>query len=128
MQNKSHSPAHLKDFTVDVLKNLQAGDVFDRLENTSDAIVTNEMAYFSLNALSKKLGHLHLVVTDGNGRLPIRCEEDLHSALEKLPSSGFDKLRVVAQSAVPQRFLGYLEYGDLLRIYDEEMARVERLE
>ncbi len=128
LQNKFHSPAHLKDFTVDVLKNLQVGDVFDRLENTSDAIVTNEMAYFSLNALSKKLGHLHLVVTDGNGRLPIRCEEDLHSALEKLLSSGFDKLRVVAQSAVPQRFLGYLEYGDLLRIYDEEMARVERLE
>lgn len=77
MQNKSHSPAHLKDFTVDVLKNLQAGDVFDRLENTSDAIVTNEMAYFSLNALSKKLGHRHLVVTEGNGRLHgmIRLDE-----------------------------------------------------
>jgi len=40
----------------------------------------------------------------------------------------FDKLPVVAQSAAPQRFLGYLEYGDLLRIYDEEMARVERQE
>ncbi|MFP6589120.1 MAG: chloride channel protein [Candidatus Latescibacterota bacterium] len=44
MQNKFHSPAHLKDFTVDVLKNLQVGDVFDRLEDTSDAIVTNERA------------------------------------------------------------------------------------
>ena len=97
------------------------GDVFDRLENTSDAIVTNEMAYFSLYALSKKLGHLHFVVTDAEGGLrgmirldeldlpaddvlrtliliedmlveevePIRCEEDLHSALEKMLSSGF---------------------------------------
>lgn len=37
---------------------------------------------------------------------PIRREEDLHSALEKLLSSGFDKLR----------------------IYEEEMAWVERLE
>ena len=34
----------------------------------------------------------------------------------------------VIQRVAPQRFLGYLEYGDLLRIYDEEMARAERLE
>ena len=41
-----------------------------------------------------------------------------------LLGSGFG----VIQRVAPQRFLGYLEYGDLLRIYDEEMARVERLE
>ena len=160
VQNKFHSPAHLKDFTIDVLKNLRVGDVFDRPENTSDAIVTNEMAYFSLNALSRKLGHLHFVVTDAEGGLrgmirldeldlpdddvlrtliliedmlveevePIRTDEDLHTALGKLLSSGFDKLPVVAGSAALQRFLGYLEYSDLLRLYDEEMSRVERLE
>lgn len=160
VQNKFHSPAHLKDFTVDVLRNIRVGEVFDRLENTSAAIVSNEVAYFSLNALSRRLGHLHFVVTDGNGRLrgmirldeldlpedealrslilvddmqveqvePIRDDEDLHTALEKLLSSGFDKLPVVAGIDAAQRFLGYLEYSDLLRLYDEEMARVDRME
>jgi CIC family chloride channel protein len=160
VQNKFHSPAHLKDFTVDVLRNLRLGDVFERLQNTSAAIVTNEMAYFSLNALSKRLGHLHFVVTDGDGQLrgmirldalelpedevlrslilvedmlveevePIRTEEDLHVALEKLLSSGFDKLPVVAGDGADARFLGYLEYSDLLRLYDEETALLDRAE
>ena len=165
VQNKFHSPAHLKDFTVDVLKNLRVDDVFERLTHTSDAIVTNEMAYFSLHALSKRLGHLHFVVTDGDGRLrgmirlddldlpeddavrnlilvedmlvetvePIRAGDDLHVALEKLLSSGFDKLPMVAAAtgdenaaAAEGRFLGYMEYSDLLRVYDEEMARLDR--
>lgn len=157
VQNKFHSPAHLKDFTVDVLKNVHVGDVFERLENTSQAIVSNEMAYFSLNALSRRLGHLHFVVTDSAGGLrgmirlddlelpedevlrhlilvedmlvetvePIDVTDDLHVALEKLLSSGFDKLPVVDAE---DRLLGYLEYGDLLRLYDEETARHERHE
>ncbi len=160
VQNKFHSPAHLKDFTVDVLKNLRVGDVYERLESTSDAVVTNEMAYFSLNALSKRLGHLHFVVTDTDGQLrgmirldelelpddealrsliliedmlveeaaPILVDDDLHTALEKLLSSGFDKLPVVAGTDATQRFLGHLEYSDLLRLYDEEMARVDRMD
>jgi CIC family chloride channel protein len=158
VQNKLHSPAHLKDFTVDVLQNLRVKDVFDRLQSSSEAIVSNEMPYFSLNARSRRLGHLHFVVTDADGRLrgmirlddldlpedetvrnliliedmlvesvqPIGSEDDLHVALEKLLSSGFDKLPIVAPGETG-RFLGYLEYSDLLRIYDEEMARVDRL-
>ena len=69
VQNKFHSPAHIKHLTVDVLHNLQVRDVFPRLKNTSEAIVSNRLSYFSLSALSKKLGHLHFVVTDDNGGL-----------------------------------------------------------
>ena len=69
VQNKFHSPAHIKDLTVNVLHNLQVREVFPRLKNTSEAIVSNRLSYFSLSALSKKLGHLHFVVTDDSGGL-----------------------------------------------------------
>jgi CIC family chloride channel protein len=160
VQNKFHSPAHLKDFTVDVLKNLRVGEVYERLENTQAAIVTNETAFFSLNALSRKLGHLHFVVTDTDGQLrgmirlddldlpdddvlrrlilvedmlvesveAVRTDDDLHTALEKLLSSGFDKLPVLDGFDEDERMLGCLEYSDVLRLYDEETARLERLD
>ena len=76
VQNKFHSPAHLKHFTMDVLQNLRVPDVLPRLHNTSEAVVHNEMPYFSLNALSKKIGHLHFVVLDGEERLILR-EDDV---------------------------------------------------
>ena len=69
VQNKFHSPAHIKDLTVDVLHNLQVREVFPRLKNTSEAIVSNRLSYFSLSSLSKKLGHVHFVVTDDSGGL-----------------------------------------------------------
>ncbi len=69
VQNKFYSPAHIKDLTVDVLHNLQVRELFPRLENTSEAIVSNRLSYFSLSTLSKKLGHLHFVVTDAAGGL-----------------------------------------------------------
>ena len=55
--------------------------------------------------------------------------EDLHQALQKLLDSGFDKLPAVQRAHGEQESgrLGYLMYIDLLRLYDEEMARVERV-
>ena len=64
VQNKFHSPAHVKDLTVNVLKRLRVTDVFARLDNTSEALVSNILPYFSLAALSKKMGHVHFVVVD----------------------------------------------------------------
>ena len=55
VQNNFHSPSHMKDLTVNVLQNL--------MENTSEAIVSNKLSYFSLSALSKKLGHLSSSLT-----------------------------------------------------------------
>ena len=69
VQNKFHSPAHLRDVTVDVLKNLRVGEVFARLEHSSGAVVGNDMSYFALLDASRKTGHLHFVVVDGAGEL-----------------------------------------------------------
>jgi len=69
VQNKFHSPSHMKDLTVNVLQNLRVGEVLPLLQNTSEAIVSNTLSYFSLSALSKKLGHLHFVVVDSEGHL-----------------------------------------------------------
>ncbi len=140
----------------------------DRVRSAGDAIVTNDMAYFSLLALSKRLGHLHFIVVDGEGhyRSMLRLDEvelpaddpilrnlilvedmatesvdvitdtdDLHQALEKLLDSGFDKLpvlRTVAAEGVggdeQGELIGYLRNSDLLRIYDEEIARLNATE
>jgi hypothetical protein len=61
---------------------------------------------------------------------PVYTSDDLHQALQKLLDSGFDKLPVVQRAHGKQEsgLLGYLMYSDLLRLYDEEMARVERVE
>ena len=160
VRNKFHSPAHLKDFTVDVLENLRVSEVFPRLENTSEAIVTNTMSYFSLRDFSKKTGDLHFVVVDGDNQLrgmiraddldlpedeflknliliedllvetvePIEDGDDLHQALDKLMSSGFDKLPVVRREDPEEEFLGYMMYQDLLRIYHEEIERLAEQE
>ena len=69
VQNKFHSPSHMKDLTVNVLQNLKVREILPRLQNTSEAIVSNELSYFSLSTLSKKLGHLHFVVVDTDGQL-----------------------------------------------------------
>jgi len=162
VQNRFHSPAHLKDLTVDILENLRVSEALERLDGSKEAMVSNETPYFSLNALARRLGHLHFVVTDAEGNLrgmirlddldlpddealrnliliedmlveevePIYSSEDLHQALQKLLASGFDKLPVVQRAHDEQDsgLLGYLMYSDLLRLYDEEMARVERME
>lgn len=162
VQNRFHSPAHLKDFTVDVLENVLVTDAMARLELTTEAMVSNETPYFTLSALARRLGHLHFVVTDGDGNLrgmirldeldlpedetlrhliliedmlveevePIYTSDDLHQALQKLLASGFDKLPVVqrAHGDEDSGLHGYLMYSDLLRLYDEEMARVDKAE
>jgi CIC family chloride channel protein len=161
VQNKFHSPAHIKDLTVNVLKGLLVRDVFSRLKSTSEAIVRNDLLYFSLNALSKKLGHFHFVVTDDEERLrgmisledldlpendflrnlvlvedmvvddvrSIEDGEDLHEALQKLLDSDYDKLPVVRrEEGGEQVFLGYMMYQDLMRVYYEEVQRLEAQE
>ena len=158
VQNKFHSPAHIKDLTVDVLHNLQVREVFPRLKNTSEAIVSNRLSYFSLSSLSKKLGHVHFVVTDDSGGLrgmislegldlpedemlrnlvliedmvvddvgAIDAEDNLHEALQKLLDSGYDKLPVMHTINEGEgEFWGYLMYSDLMRVYHEEVIRLE---
>ena len=158
VQNKFHSPAHIKDLTVDVLHNLQVREVFPRLKNTSEAIVSNRLSYFSLSTLSKKLGHLHFVVTNDNGGLrgmisledldlpedemlrnlvlvedmvvddvgAIDAEDNLHEALQKLLDSGYDKLPVMNTTDEGEsEFWGYLMHSDLMRVYHEEVIRLE---
>ena len=161
VQNKFHSPSHMKDLTVNVLQNLQVQEVLPLMQNTSEAIVSNELSYFSLSALSKKLGHLHFVVLDAENRLrgmiglddldlpeddilrnlvliedmvvndvsPIEAEDDLHEALQKLLDSDYDKLPVVRKTEGEEdEFLGYIMYLDLMRVYNEEIAKYEQLE
>jgi chloride channel protein, CIC family len=158
VQNKFHSPAHIKDVTVNVLQNLRVSDVFDRLQNTSEAVVSNSLSYFSLSALSKKLGHMHFVVVDEAEKLrglisledldlpeddflrnlvliedmvvdsvqPIEAKEDLHEALQKLLDSDYDKLPVVRRDEEGEQvFLGYMMYQDLMRVYYEEVQKME---
>ena len=158
VQNKFHSPAHIKDVTVNVLQNLRVDDVFDRLKNTSEAVVSNSLSYFSLSALSKKLGHMHFVVVDEAEKLrglisledldlpeddflrnlvliedmvvdsvqPIEAKEDLHEALQKLLDSDYDKLPVVRRDEEGEQvFLGYMMYQDLMRVYHEEVQKME---
>jgi len=67
--NKFHSPAHIKDFTVDVLEKLQAGAVCKAREQDTVAVVQSDMPYFSLRALSRKLGQLHFVVLSAQEQL-----------------------------------------------------------
>ena len=109
VQNKFHSPAHLKDFTIDVLQNLNVGEVFPRLQNTSAAVVGNEMPYFSLNALSRKLGHLHFVVLDGEGYLRgmIRLD-DLD-----LPEEEFLKNLILIEDVIGEGYEPIYEGDDL---------------
>ena len=158
VQNKFHSPAHIKDLTVDVLHNLQVREVFPRLKSTSEAIVSNRLSYFSLSSLSKKLGHVHFVVTDDDGGLrgmisledldlpedemlrnlvliedmvvddvgAIDAEDNLHEALQKLLDSGYDKLPVMNTTDEGEsEFWGYLMHSDLMRVYHEEVTRLE---
>ena len=154
VQNKFHSPAHLKDFTIDVLKGLPVHRVFPALKGTNEAVISNDLPYFSLHALSRRLGHLHFVVLRGDGQFrgmlrlddlelpedellknlllvedmsleevePILVSDNLHRAMEKLLSSGFDKLPVMEEGV----FLGYMQYQDVLQAYHEEVARLER--
>jgi len=164
VESKFHSPAHLKDFTIDVLERLEVSEIFPQLRNTSAAVVSNKTPYFSLNSLSRKQGHLHFVVVDDDRRLrgmiriddldlpedemlrylilvedmvienvePIRDTDDLHEALLKLLDSGFDKLPVIREDKEGEEsaseFLGYMMYQDLLRVYHEEVERLERHE
>ena len=158
VQNKFHSPAHVKDLTVNVLQNLRVREVFPMLQNTTEAVVSNELAYFSLNALSKKLGHLHFVVVNADNQLrgmislddldvpedeflrnliliedmvvdnvsPLDPEDNLHEALQRLLDSGYDKLPVVETAADGEEsFRGYIMYLDLMRVYNEEVAKFE---
>jgi len=69
VQNKFHSPSHMNDLTVNVLQNLQVPKILPLMQNTSEAIVSNKLSYFSLSALSKKLGHLHFVGLDAEDHL-----------------------------------------------------------
>ena len=128
------------------------------LQNTTEAVVSNELAYFSLNALSKKLGHLHFVVVNADNQLrgmislddldvpedeflsnliliedmvvdnvsPLDPEDNLHEALQRLLDSGYDKLPVVETAADGEEsFRGYIMYLDLMRVYNEEVAKFE---
>ena len=124
----------------------------------NEAVVSNELAYFSLNALSKKLGHLHFVVVNADNQLrgmislddldvpedeflrnliliedmvvdnvsPLDPEDNLHEALQRLLDSGYDKLPVVETAADGEEsFRGYIMYLDLMRVYNEEVAKFE---
>ena len=128
------------------------------LQNTTEAVISNELAYFSLNALSKKLGHLHFVVVNADNKLrgmislddldmpedeflrnlvliedmvvdnvsPLDPEDDLHEALQRLLDSGYDKLPVVDTTEDGEgSFRGYIMYPDLMRVYNEEVAKFE---
>jgi CBS domain containing-hemolysin-like protein len=122
------------------------------------AIVSNGLSYFSLSALSKKLGHVHFVVVDEAENLrglisledldlpeddflrnlvliedmvvdsvqPIDVTEDLHEALQKLLDCGYDKLPVVRREEEGEEvFLGYMMYQDLMRVYHQEVQKME---
>ena len=80
VESKFHSPAHLKDFTIDVLEKLKVSEIFPQLRNTSAAVVSN-----------------------------------------KIPVIGEDE-------ESESKFLGYMTYQDLLRVYHEEVERLERRE
>jgi len=152
--NKFRSPAHLKDFTVDVLQNLRVADILPGLRHAADPVVTNDTPYYSLDAVSRRLGLLHFIVVDGERRVlgmirldelelpadealrslvliedtavtPVEAVEagdDLHRALEKVLSSGFDKLPVVEEAG--GALVGHLTHQDILRLYDEEVDRI----
>ena len=53
---------------------------------------------------------------------PIDADDNLHEALQKLLDSGYDKLPVVQGES---EFWGYLMYSDLMRVYHEEVIRLE---
>ena len=158
VQNKFHSPAHVKYLTVNVLQNLRVREVLPMLQNTTEAVISNELAYFSLNALSKKLGHLHFVVVNADNKLrgmisladldvpedeflrnliliedmvvdnvsPLDPDDDLHETLQRLLDSGYDKLPVVETAEDGEgSFRGYIMYLDLMRVYNEEVAKFE---
>ena len=69
VENRFHSPAHVKDFTVDILQNLQVGQLLPDLAASQQALVRNDLSYFDLRQRSRTLGLLHFVVADGQGRL-----------------------------------------------------------
>ncbi|NKB68715.1 MAG: CBS domain-containing protein [Candidatus Latescibacteria bacterium] len=69
VENRFHSPAHVKNFTVDILQNLQVSQVMSDLAGNRQGLVRNDLSYFDLRQRSRALGLLHFVVTDGQGRL-----------------------------------------------------------
>ena len=46
----------------------EGGRIMDRVCSAGEAIVTNDMEQCSLLALSKRLGYLHFIAVDGEGR------------------------------------------------------------
>ena len=57
---------------------------------------------------------------------PSTLEDNLHEALQKLLDSGYDKLPVVhTTDEGGSEFWGYLMHSDLMRVYHEEVIRLE---
>ena len=61
----------MKDLPDNVLQNLQVQKILPLMQNTSEAIVSNKLSYFSLSALSKKLGHLSSSLTPKTRSFPM---------------------------------------------------------
>ncbi len=149
------SPAHLGDFTMNVLEELTVRDALRpstklvlvredmRMPEFRRLVAQHEESYFPVvdrqrrivGLISLRNVHTALFAEELDRALIARDlmlppvvvtpSENLHSALEKFVSSGYGQLPVVDPEN-PSRVLGVLSHEDLIETYNRELLRRRR--
>jgi len=152
VQNKFHSPAHLGDFTINVLEELTVEKVYDR--GAKVRVLSEELHYGEIQRVLMESESASFPLADAQGHLvgmlsldqtrPILFEDGLedlliasdlagpavtitpdrtlYEALAAFLSNNTSELLVVDPEH-PNTILGILRHSDLIRAYNEEIIR-----
>jgi CIC family chloride channel protein len=153
VMNKTHSPAHLGDLTVNVMEELRVRDVFDGERKV--AIIPRSLPLREIIPLVSDTFDSHFPVADDDGALvgilslkqirrvmfdesvrdlivaedlmgdfeAVTLEENLYSALRKFIKSDYGQMPVISEKE-PDRVLGMLSHEDMIAAYNRTiMAR-----
>jgi CIC family chloride channel protein len=150
--NRFASPAHLGDLTINILKEIRVGDVFDdrlpvvalpqgmRFDKLREVIADSEGIDFpvvdednrltgilSINQVRQvlfedSLGDLVVVGDIASRAYFVTPEEDLYTALQRFLESGHDHLPVV-ETQDGHRILGILRHEEVIGAYHREVIR-----
>lgn len=152
VENRLKSPAHAGDFVVNILKELNVSDVFERAQDL--LLVPEDMPFAQLKELIANTIHNTFPVVDKNGNLkgilslktartalfqdeiddlvvagdicqeavPVSPNETLYDALMKFVEADLGQLPVV-DAENPHQVLGFLTHENLLEAYRNEITR-----
>ena len=151
VQNRFHSPAHIGDFTINVLAEMKVKDVFKPKKVIP---VPRTLPYGELKKLFAESGEECFPVMDEQGRLlgvitweqarpiifergleslliaqdlmvpavSVTPENSLYEALVKFLESNLEEILVVSNEN-PNQVLGVLRHEDLIYAYNQEILR-----